>query len=239
MTATTVRRLEAHRGILARVRLAVVALAGTAGCFASARPVKQMDAGDIMIGSNVSIPGSAGDPDFAAWFRVAPYASADVTAGALVTIPFTADSGLPGYGGLAQIRQHIGLTEGWRLVLDAEAQLLRLHIRRDWTNHWRASFVPYFVADTRAFTMYFGPKIGWLSGIRHVSSPDGANPLRPVGGAPGLIFAGGSVGAEDSKPPWFFSAIGGALDVGAVIDPDTGVVEVPISYSMSFYFAFL
>ncbi len=193
-----------------------------------------------MIGTNVNLPGIIGDPEVAAWFRIAPFDGTDVTGGAVGTIPITAEDHLPGVGGFLELRQHLNLTEGWRLVLDAQGEIYHLHVREeDWSNHWRAEFVPYFVAELSKVTMFFGPKGAWLTGLRTVAAPQGANPIRPVPGAPGMVFAGVSLGAEDPAPAWFFTSIGGAFDVGTVFAADTGHVAVPIAYSMSLYFGFL
>jgi hypothetical protein len=219
--------------------LALLAFAST-GCFSAARPIKKMAQGDIMIGTNVNLPGTIGDPEIAAWFRVAPFDGTDFTAGAVGTIPITSGGNLPGGGGFVELRQHIGLGEGWRLVLDAQGDFYRLHVREnDWSSHWRASFVPYFVAELAKVSMFFGPKGGWLTGLREVSAPMGASPIRPVPDAPGMIFVGVSLGAEDPLPRWFFTSIGGAFDVGTVLGADDGKVAVPIAYSMSIYFGFL
>lgn len=219
-------------------RLLPLVLLVATGCFSSARPVKQMAAGDFMVGTNFNVPGSVGDPDVNAWVRFAPFSSTDITAGALTTIPFAA--GLPAYGGLFELRQHVRLATGWRLVLDLQGELYRLKLREErWTTHYRAAFVPYFVADTDKFTLYFGPKGAWLTGLREIPSPTGNDPITAVPGAPGFAFAGLSVGAEDPDPPWFFSGLGGTFDVGVVIDAQTGEVAVPVSYSMSLYFGFL
>jgi hypothetical protein len=208
------------------------------GCFSAARPIKRMSQGDIMIGTNINMPGTIGDPEISAWFRVAPFDGTDVTAGASGTIPITAN--LPGYGGFLELRGHIALSDGWRLVLDAQGEFYRLHVRQeDWSNHWRASFVPYFVAELSKVSIFFGPKGAWLTGLREVAGPFGANPVRPVPDAPGMIFAGVSLGAEDPKPAWFFTSIGGAFDLGTVITADTREVAVPLAYSMSIYFGFL
>lgn len=213
-------------------------LVAATGCFSGARPVKQMAAGDFMIGTNFNVPGTVGDPDVNAWLRYAPFSATDITAGALTTIPFAGE--LPGYGGLAEVRQHLHLSKGWRLVLDAQGEIYRLRLREErWTTHYRASFIPYFVVDSDKFTLYFGPKASWLTGLREIPSASGDDPIRAVPGAPGFIFAGVSLGAEDPSPPLFFSGLGGAFDVGVVIDPDTGDVVVPVSYSMSLYFGFL
>ena len=222
------------------VRLWFVLLLATTGCFSAARPIKRMNQGEMMIGTNFNVPGTVGDPEVAAWFRISPFDSTDITAGALGTIPITAGDHIPGVAGFLQMRGHVTLAEGWRLVLDAQGELYRLHVRDlDWSTHWRASFVPYFVAELSKIEMFFGPKGAWLTGMREVSAPAGANPIRPVPGAPGVAFAGISFGAEDPKPAWLFTSVGGAFDIGTVIAADTGEVVVPIAYSMSLYFGFL
>ncbi len=208
------------------------------GCFSAARPIKRMNQGDFMIGTNVNVPGTIGDPEVAAWVRVAPFDGTDITGGAVGTIPITAN--LPGVGGFVELRQHISLSQGWRLVLDGQGEFYHLHVRDEhWSNHWRASFVPYFVVELSKVTMFFGPKGAWLTGLRTVAAPQGANPIRPVPNAPGMIFAGLSLGAEDPLPVSFFTSIGGAFDVGTVFTADTVEVAVPIAYSMSLYFGFL
>jgi hypothetical protein len=218
--------------------LAVLAL--STGCFSAARPIKRMSQGEMMIGTNLNVPGTIGDPEVSAWFRVAPFDGADITAGASSTIPITAKNHYPGYGGFLELRGHFALTEGWRLVLDAEGEFYRLNLRTDdWSNHWRASFVPYFVAELSRVSIFFGPKGSWLTGFREISASRGANPVAPVPGAPGLVFAGVSLGAEDPQPVWFFTSIGGAFDLGTVITLDTQEVAVPLAYSMSIYFGFL
>jgi len=223
------------------VRLSLLALAAfSTGCFSAARPIKRMEQGDIMIGTNLNVPGTIGDPEISAWFRVAPFDGADITAGGSGTIPITAKDNYPGYGGFLEMRGHFDLTVGWRLVLDAEGEFYRFHLREDdWSSHWRASFVPYFVAEMSKVSIFFGPKAAWLTGLREITGPNGANPVRPVPGAPGMVFVGISLGAEDPKPVWFFTSIGGAFDLGTVITADTREVAVPIAYSMSIYFGFL
>jgi hypothetical protein len=221
------------------VRFLLLALL-TSGCFSAARPIKKMPQGDVMIGTNVNLPGTIGDPEISAWVRVAPFDGADITAGAFGTIPITAVDNYPGYGAFLQLRGHFPLADGWRLVLDGQGEFLRFHLREEaWSNHWRGAFVPYFVAELSKVSMFFGPKGAWLTGLREVAAPFGGNPVRPVPNAPGMIFAGISLGAEDPQPVWFFTSIGGAFDLGTVITADTGEVAIPIAYSMSLYFGFL
>ena len=199
-----------------------------------------MEQGDIMIGTNINVPGTIGDPEISAWFRVAPLDGTDITAGAFGSIPITSEANLPSYGGFLQLRAHIPMTAGWRLVLDGQGEFQRHHARvEDWSNHWRASLTPYFVAELSKISFFFGPKGSWLTGLREVAAPFGSRPVRPVPDAPGLVFAGVSIGAEDPQPVWFFTSVGGAFDLGTVIAADTGSVTVPLAYSMSVYLGFL
>ena len=193
-----------------RSRLALLLLltAGTGACVSGARPVKQLETFETMVGGTMNGPGVEFDPELTAWVRFAPHTNIDLTLGGTVTLPLFENAA---YGVLGEVRAHIPTSGYMRVVVDVSGELMRFKItERTSAIVQRLTLSPLLAYDAAEITPYIGPKVMYLSHFDFRNADPG---LRSSGD--GVVFLGGIVGIEDDLEGWI---IGGTADLGVMMN---------------------
>lgn len=219
--------------------LAAFALFGSAACTSSHRPVRQLETLDVMVGGTLHAPGAEFDAEVSGWLRMAPWRYVDLTVGGTFTVPIFEPIA---YGGLAEVRGHIPITDRFRLTLAGAGELLHYELDADvpgidneriWVQRLTATALAVWTPEEKdGLTPYFGPKVVYLSDMDDVLNNDliGTTPGF-VRDGDGVYFLGGTFGVEFPSGP--LRALGGALDIGSLFDAQD---EAPDGLTMTFSF---
>lgn len=207
-----------------RASMLLLAAAVATGCASGARPVRQLETLEVMVGGGVNGPGAQFDPEFSAWLRFAPWTYFDLTVGGLVTVPLFEHVAA---GGLAEVRTHVPITPKLRLTLDFAAELTRYETEDDgeiWARRFTAMPLLVWTGSPKgSLQPYFGPKLMYLSHMDRVSSAAlGSSPGFRRSGA-GVYMLGGTIGVETAVD--VFTAVGGAIDIGLMVDAERGDLD--------------